>query len=164
MKNNQKVIDKILYIFPRLYFSTPIVRPHSVTVGTRIIELSELMDAIMWLFDVLVQESKQDFCLQGQLHDLVSRWYGLETRSSFTKTLNKLDDAKFIEKITDASDKRNNKIILTPDGKELLKQIQAERAEAIKPILQQWSKEHQGAVLQALETLALATWDHNKRR
>jgi hypothetical protein len=124
-------------LFLSLYYQTPVLRDHAsirVPVGSKKIVIEEPTDAILVLLETL-SESGEGFCIQGKLEDLVRKWYSVETSSSFDKSLAMLDNAKCISKEPNPSNKRQNKLRLTPRGKRVCAMVKADRTRALKPLL-----------------------------
>jgi DNA-binding MarR family transcriptional regulator len=123
-------------LFLVLFYGTPVLRNHTalrIALRRRTITVKEPTDAILILLQILTQEN-DGYCFQGELEDLVRRWYGVQTSSSFDKSLAMLDDEKCISKEPNPSNKRENKLRLTSAGRQLTVKIRAERTKALQPL------------------------------
>lgn len=124
-------------LFLGLLYSTPVLRQGTAIVvptGSKTIEIKEPTDAILILLEML-SNTPDGFCFQGQLEDLVRRWFGVKTSSSYDKSLAMLDDAKCISKERNPSNKRQNKIRLTAKGKRVCAIVKADRTKALDPLV-----------------------------
>ena len=105
-----------------------------MTIGSKSLSIKEPTDAILFLLDIL-SAGDDGFCFQGKLEDLVRRWYGFATSSSFHKSLALLDDVGCIGKEPNPRDKRENKLRLTSMGKRVAARVRSDRTKAIDPLL-----------------------------
>jgi hypothetical protein len=125
-------------VFLNLYYRTPLLRGNSaisVPIGRHRLTIKEPADAIVLLLEIL-SDSGGGFCFQGDLEDRVRQWYGVETSSSFDKSLAILDNLHCVTKQRNPSNKRQNKLELTAHGRQLAARIRTDRVQALAPLME----------------------------
>jgi hypothetical protein len=98
-------------------------------------KIKEPTDAILLLLQMLT-EHDSDYCFQGDLEDLVRRWYGVRSSSSFDKSLAMLDEEGCVAKEPNPSNKRQNKLRLTARGKRVVRVVNCNRTLALEPLFE----------------------------
>jgi DNA-binding PadR family transcriptional regulator len=166
--SQSRAVERVLDIFPKLFYFMPTIPPQQISIQGRSVQFAEPMDCVLWLLETLAKESKNDFCLQEQLEDLVSWWYPpkptpRKSRYNFSKPINKLVDSGFIESSRYAADKRQNVLRLTTAGRELLQKLKQHRVQTITKFLADIPEIQLSPLVLSLEQVSKITWTRMRR-
>lgn len=127
-------ISQALASFPKLYYYVPPL-PTKLTIAGETILVKAPRDATLWLLEVLAQDEKKKYCLQGQLLDLIRRCYPGMTAPAFSRLTNAMKADGLLTKSEDGGDTRQNRLALTRKGRTVLNAIKAHRRKNVVAFL-----------------------------
>lgn len=174
----KEAVERALLAFPKLYYFVPPIKSFRVAVPAenvkvlakqlnvkparaKTIEIRRPLDTILWLIQTLAAEKKTSgprYCPQRTVEHLVSRW----TKVNLTKELNKLSAAKLVVSRIREDDKRERELMLTAEGRKVLKSIQDQRREILKLLFDKLDSEKMEMVTSGLDHVASETWPKMK--
>ncbi len=153
--HEEDVVQKILELFPKLYYFIPLIPPHKEKIEEKEIRVAEPIDAILWLTELLSEDERGNSVLQSHVEQLIYWWY---PQANFSRTLSYLINTGCIIQFPDRTDRRRNRLQITALGKGVLERIKAERQIYIKSLTEKLTKEEREDIIRILDKLAQITW------
>jgi hypothetical protein len=163
MKQSEAV-EKILELFPKLYYFIPQLKWQTVRAGRKeYVLIEENRGAILWLLEKLESEARAG-TPQYELRKIVANWspvLGESTR--FSKELKGLVEIGLISVSRDyEGDARANMLKLTPVGRKVLESIKKQRAQLLSFMFGELSHDTLQNLVVAFEQMAQLTWEKMK--
>ena len=157
---NERYIQKILQLFPKLYYFVPSTQSLDIQTGHGKIRLTDAASAVLWLLETLTIDQEDGDCFQWKVEELICWW---NPQINFSRTLRNLLEANCIIQMSYKNDRRRKLLKLTSIGKEVLAKIKFEREAVISLIFEGLKDKEQEQLIKMLEQCAQSAWTQMRR-
>lgn len=153
--------EQLLNVYPKIYYSLPIIRRHRRNFEQSSFWFDEPMDAMLWMLDQIAVQTSGLSCTRSKLKGLICRWYGKEASTAFNRCYKILDKNGFITWEPNSEDNKRHDVWITDKGRRLLAEIKSQRLQdlsSLRQLIENLLPEEQDVVLRVVRLQAENAW------